>query len=234
MLPVMETTLEDLENLELFKGLSPAQLAQAGETLHRRILPPNCNLIIAEQPGQAVYIILNGTLKVHLEQPGGSDVILAVLGPGDIAGEMSVLDNTGRSASVTTLEESELLWMDGGSFQACLKRFPVMAHNLMTILSARVRRADLHIQALAALDTGGRVARQLLGFSRRYGRPAESGGILIPVRLTQGDLADLVGASRKRVNQVVVALKSLGAVAVDERGYFVVRDPAALEKMGGG
>jgi CRP/FNR family cyclic AMP-dependent transcriptional regulator len=95
--------------------------------------------------------------------------------------------------------------MDKHSFNYLLDEFPPVARNLVRILSARVRLSDQLIQALATLDVYGRVARQLLAFAERYGRPTADSEIRIPIALTQGDIADLVGVSRKRVNQVMVA-----------------------------
>jgi CRP/FNR family cyclic AMP-dependent transcriptional regulator len=222
-----------LTNLDLFRGLTPSQIGSVIERLHVRTVPANANLIIEQQPGQAVYVVLNGTLKVHLEKPNGADVILAILGPGDIAGEMSLIDNTSRSASVTTLEDTELLWMDSNSFQDCLNKFPVMTQNILSILSSRVRRADWHIQSLATQDIFGRVVEQLMMFCNRYGRPDGQGGKRIPIRLTQGDLADLVGASRKRVNQVMVNLRQQKYLSIDDKGYITIERLAEFEKLCG-
>jgi CRP/FNR family cyclic AMP-dependent transcriptional regulator len=119
--------------------------------------------------------------------------------------------------------------MDRLAFQECLADVPPLWRNLVRILSARVRFADEHIQALARLDVYGRVANQLLNFADRYGQPAANGSVFIPLKLSQSDLADLVGASRKRVNQVIVAFKSQGLIAVDEDGRFSILDRAALE-----
>ena len=146
------------------------------------------------------------------EADRGNDVVLAILGQGDIVGEMSLLDSAGRSASVETLEESTLLWMDRESFQQALNTIPALAMNLVRVLAARVRLANEHIQTLATLDVYGRVARLLLAFADKYGEKAPNGQARIPIRLTQGDIADLVGASRKRVNQAMVLFKEQGLI----------------------
>lgn len=97
------------------------------------------------------------------------DVILSILGTGDLLGEMSLIDSVGRSASAVTLENSLLLWMDKVTFNYILDNFTPVARNLVKILSARVRLSDQLIQALATLDVNGRVARQLLAFAERAG-----------------------------------------------------------------
>jgi CRP/FNR family cyclic AMP-dependent transcriptional regulator len=219
-----------IREIDLFKNLNDSDQARVDLMLHSRTYPAGANLITAETPGEIVYIIESGTVKIHIEQADGRDVILAILGPGDIVGEMSLIDSSGRSASVVTLEESQLAWMSGRDFQECLKAIPAVAQNLVRIMSRRVRLANELIQALAHLDVHGRVARQLLAFADKYGTEGAS-GVLIPIRLTQGDIADLVGASRKRVNQVMVTFKDSGYIAVDEKGKVTVLDRKSLVRM---
>jgi CRP/FNR family cyclic AMP-dependent transcriptional regulator len=219
---------DELERLALFQGLTSRQIDWLSQRLHRRTFPANASIILAEQPGEAVYIILLGTVKVHIEQADGQDVVLAILGQGDTVGEMSLVDSAGRSASVLTLEETTLLWIDRQSFQEGLQTIPALALNLVRILSSRVRLANAQIQTLATLDVYGRAARQLLAFAEKYGESAPDGALTIPIRLTQGDIADLVGASRRRVNQVMVAFKNQGLISVEPGGYLTLHDRAAL------
>ena len=220
-----------LAGIGLFQGLTPAQLLRVGRSVHRRAFAEGTNIFATEQPGEALYFILSGKVRVYIEQRDGTEVTLSILGRGDTFGEMSLFDEAGRSASVVTIEDSVLLWMDRQAFQECLSEVPPLWRNLVRILSARVRFADEHIQALARLDVYGRVARQLLAFAERYGQPDADGSMFIPLKLSQGDLADLVGASRKRVNQVIVAFKSQGLIAVDEDGRFQILERGALERF---
>lgn len=142
-------------------------------------------------------------------------------------GEMSLIDSVGRSASAVTLENSSMLWMDKITFNHILDNFTPVARNLVKILSARVRLSDQLIQALATLDVNGRVARQLLAFAEKYGRE-KNGTIQIRIALTQGDIADLVGASRKRVNQTMVLFKEQGLIDTDAEGRIAVKDSEGL------
>ena len=217
-----------LSDIPLFKGLTPMQLDWVAQHAHRRNFEAGRNVMTIEQPGEAVYIILHGSVKIHIEQ-GERDVILAILGEGDMLGEMSLLeDNVGRSASAVTLETSLMLWMDKPSFNHMLDNFPPAARNLVKIMADRVRLSDQLIQALATLDVNGRVARQLLAFAARYRR--EKGGLTqIRIALTQGDIADLVGASRKRVNQAMVLFKEQGLID-DADGRIAIKDGEGLAK----
>jgi CRP/FNR family cyclic AMP-dependent transcriptional regulator len=231
MLTMADIRSDDTRNIlfmiPLFKGLDEIQLAWIAQRAHRRLFPAGTRIITAEQPGEAVYIILVGTVKIHIEQADGRDVVLAIIGAGDTLGEMSLLDSAGRSASAVTLEESLLLWMDKTAFQQMLADFPPVALNLVRIMSSRVRLNNELIQALATLDVYGRVARQLLAFAEKYG---EDGAGLIPVHLTQGDIADLVGASRKRVNQVMVFFREQEFISLNAAGKIVVLNREALAK----
>ena len=217
--------------MSLFKGLNDRELSRIAGLLHSRHVPAGTNVLMVEQPGEAVYLIESGTVKVHVEQPDGRDVILAILGADDILGEMSVADSLGRSATAITLEDSRLLWMDRAGFQRSLAEMPRLAQNLLRIMSRRLRLANARIQLLAALDVHGRVARQLLAFADEYGEPSGEGAVLIPFRLTQSDLADLVGASRVRVNQVLVDLRERGYVTVDSEHRITVRDAQRLAEQ---
>jgi len=224
-----DDTRNILSDIKLFEGLTPGQLDWMSKHAHRRAFAAGMNVMTVEQPGEAVYIILHGTVKIHIEQ-GGRDVILSVLGSGDLLGEMSLIDSVGRSASALTLENSLMLWMDKTTFNYLLDNFPPVARNLVKILSARVRLSDQVIQSLATLDVNGRVARQLLAFAERYGREV-SNGVQVRIVLTQGDLADLVGASRKRVNQTMVFFKEQGLVSTDVDGRFIIHDKIGLARF---
>src|SRR5512146_57730 len=217
-----------LVDIELFAGLTPAQLDWVAQRAHRRVFEAGRNVMTIEQPGEAVYIILYGTVKIHIEQ-GERDVILAILGEGDMLGEMSLIDSVGRSASAVTLENSLLLWMDKITFNYMLDNFTPVARNLVKILSARVRLSDQLIQALATLDVNGRVARQLLAFAEKYGHE-KHGATQIRIVLTQSDIADLVGASRKRVNQTMVMLKEQGLIDTDSEGRIAIKDSDGLAR----
>jgi len=215
MLRMANIRTDDTRNLlsyiSLFEGLTPAQLNWVAEHAHRRNFEAGRNVMTIEQPGEAVFVILYGSVKIHIEQ-GERDVILAILGEGDMLGEMSLIDSVGRSASAVTLENTLVLWMDRTTFTYLLDNFPPVARNLVKIMSARVRLSDQLIQALATLDVNGRVARQLLAFAEKYGYPKKDGVTQIRIILTQGDIADLVGASRKRVNQTMVLFKEQGLI----------------------
>ena len=230
-------TMTDIQNqdtrtlllhIPLFDGLDVPVLSWIAARSHRCFFSAGTNIITAEQPGEAVYLILHGTVKIHIGQADGRDVVLSIIGAGDTLGEMSLIDSAGRSASAVTLEDSLLLWMDKSTFQQILRDFPPVSLNLVRILSSRIRLNNELIQALATMDVYGRVARQLLAFSEKYGEQGEGESVLIPIHLTQSDIADLVGASRKRVNQVMVFFREQEMISIRADGKVVVQNRPRL------
>jgi len=221
---------QTLAEISLFHGLPADRLKRLSEVLRKKTVPAGTNMITAEQPGEVVYVILEGTVKILIEQMDGREVILAFLGAGDTVGEMSLVDSAGRSANVMTMEKCTLLWMDRATFQELLRNVSEFAQNLVKLLASRLRMANEQIQSLSSLDVAGRLARQLLAFADRYGKPTTE-GTLVPLRLTQSDLAELVGASRERVNQVMVDLRGRGLLSVDSTHRILVHKPNELAQL---
>lgn len=217
-----------LDAVALFAGLTPREVSRLTGLLRYQTFPAGTTVITAEQPGHVVYLILDGTIKVHVEQLDGVEVILAILCAGEIVGEMSLVDSLGRSAAAVTMEEATLAGMDRATFWECLRLMPTLTYNLTRTLSRRLRLANTQIQSLAALDVGGRVARQLLTFAQEYGEAGAGGAVTIPFRLTQSDLAGLIGASRVRVNQVLVEYKRRHYLSIDQYSRITIHDRAAL------
>ena len=216
-----------LSELALFRGVPARELERLSPLLHRRSFSAGSTILTTEQPGEAVYVILSGSAKVHVIRPDGTEVILAVLGPGEVVGEMSIADSLGRSADVATLEDSVLLWMDRSAFRTSVEEAPTLARNLAEVLSRRLRLTNTHLLSLATLDVPGRVASQLLALAREYGESTPE-GTRIPMRLTQSDLAALAGASRVRVNQALGYFRKRGLLYIDNQGRVTVHDEDAL------
>jgi len=219
-----------LDEMPLFEGLSPEQMSHVQSLLRRKQVPAGALLMMAEEPGEVAYLILKGTVKIFTDQTDGTSVVLGLRGPGEIIGEMSLVDQHSRSASVVAQEECTLLWWDRASFEACLRTMPALSYNLLRMVARRLRLATAQIQALATLDLHGRVARQILALAEECGVSNQNGTITIPLRLTQSDLAEMVGASRVRVNEVMVDYKDGRYIAVDRHHHITVLDAAALTR----
>ncbi len=222
-----------LGQLPLFRGLGPTQLAEMNQRLRRMTFPTDTPVMTIGQPGEAAYIIVSGTVKIHAEQVDGRDVVLALRGPGEIVGEMSLLDDGGRSASVVTLEPCIVLWINRASFLKSLSEMPAISLNLVHILARRLRVSTAQIQVLSTQDVYGRVAHLLLTLADEYGVEQPNGAIQIPLRLTQTDLASLAGASRARVNQVLGFYRDQRTITLDQESRMTILDRPALAARSG-
>ena len=139
-----------LREVPLFAGLTEKQRNWLQARLYARTFPANVDMIVAGAAGEVLYVILSGTVKVYVSQADGTDVIVAILGPGDTVGEQAIVDQAGRSASVITLEASTVLWMSQADFQEALDTIPALARNLLKILSARLRMTSNRREASLA------------------------------------------------------------------------------------
>ena len=216
--------------INLFKGLTPTEISWVCQRLHERQFPPAVDLVTEGEPSDLVYFILDGTVKVYLPQLDGSQVILNIQGPGDVVGELGAIDQAGRSASVITLETTFTLWMTRTHFLEMLQTIPRANENLLCSLVGRVRRVTRLIRTFAALDVPGRIAHQLLLLAEEYGQNTPH-GVLICLRLPQSEIAELVGASRRRANQVMVAFKRQGVLSADPEGHITLHCPDALRAL---
>jgi len=199
---------------------------------HSRTFPAHTMLWDRGQCGEGIYVLLQGTVKVAVRRHR-TEVILDILGAGQVLGEISTVDEAGHSASVMTLETCRLIWMEAADFAACRYTIPSLNHNLVAILTQRLSRISARLEALATLDSYGRVAYQLLAFAQEYGQAAPSADILLPLHLTQSDLASLIGISRERVKRVLSLYKRQGCISVGADNHLTIHDCHALSQRCG-
>ena len=131
-----------LSEVALFRGLPAEQLSKIGARLRRMTFPAGAHVITVEEPGEIVYVVLEGSVKVYVTRPDGTEVVLAALGRGELIGEMSLADSLGRSAHAVTLEETRFLLIDFRTFRVSVEEMPTMALNLANVLSRRLRLAN--------------------------------------------------------------------------------------------
>jgi CRP-like cAMP-binding protein len=216
-----------LRNIPIFHGLSAEEL----EDLARRLVPRSItrdHCILAEQePGDSLFLIAGGKVKVSLIGESGREVILSVLGPGEFFGEMSILDGEPRSARVTAQTNVQLYQLSRDALVDYLHRSRTAALNILSAMSRRLRRADEIIGNLALLDTYGRVAHVLLDLARCEGIRRDD-GILIGHRPTQQDLAAMVGTSRETVSRALNQFVRNGYIAMSGR-RILLKGGAVLE-----
>jgi CRP/FNR family cyclic AMP-dependent transcriptional regulator len=216
----VSTTL--LRNVPLFAGLDEAQLSVLVHLFARTRFGRSETIIAAGDPTDSLYIVISGRLKVLMRDAQGREVILAILGPGEFFGEMGLLDDSPRSASVVTLEACELLSISKADFKRCLAENFDLSLLVMRGLVKRLREADQKIGSLALMDVYGRVARHLLQMAEEV-----DGEKVVVKKLSKQDIAKMVGASREMVSRVMKDLQLGGYIEVRGRS-IVLRDNILL------
>jgi CRP/FNR family transcriptional regulator, cyclic AMP receptor protein len=206
-----------LRTVPLFSSLSDDQLRILQPCLQQRSYPRNSFILRAGEETDALYIILSGRAKVLIPDEQGREVILAIMGPNEYFGEMGLLDNMPRSASVETLEACQVLRFSKSGFMACLKDNFDLAMIIIGNLVKRLRDADRKIESLALIDVYGRVARLLLD------QAEEIDGIWI-VRSAppKQEIARMIGASREMVSRVVKDLQRRGYIRSEKRKVYLL------------
>ena len=206
-----------LRTVPLFSSLSDEQLRILQPCLQQRSYPRNSFILRAGEETDALYIILSGRAKVLIPDEQGREVILAIMGPSEFFGEMGLLDDMPRSASVETTEACQVLRFSKTGFMACLKDNFDLAMIIIGNLVKRLRDADRKIESLALIDVYGRVARLLLD------QAEEVDGIWI-VRSAppKQEIARMIGASREMVSRVVKDLQRRGYIRSEKRKVFLL------------
>ena len=185
-------------------------------------LAPQQMLFIAGDPGDGCYQVEEGLLKVVAPSPSGGDRILAILGPGELVGELSMIDGLPRSASVTALRESKLSFVSRSVFNTVTHKQPEIY---------RLRDVDDALTATSFLPLKARTARALLGLSDAFGKDVGSGRILIRQKFSQGDLAAMAGVARENCSRILQDWTRRSLVS-RLAGYYCLEDKAALEREG--
>ena len=218
-----------LASVPLFSELTQEQLGVVATYLRRRTFEEREVIVRRDAPGDALYIVMSGKVKVCYPGDEG-ETIIALFSKGDFFGDLSVLDGEGRSADVVAIEPTEVLVLAAEDVHASINAFPAIAIALLRELAGRLRRSTEWIHALSCQDVYGRIAAQLLHLSEAHGVDVPDGGRMIRLRLTQHDLASLVGASRESVNKAMGYFKSKNYIRVDSAHQITVYDREALEK----
>jgi CRP/FNR family cyclic AMP-dependent transcriptional regulator len=211
-----------LRSVPLFASFSEEPLRMLTTVVTRRSVTRGTIIMAAGDPTDSLYIVLSGRLKVMMSDEDGKEVILSILGPGEFFGEMGLIDDAPRSASVVAIEACELLAINRRDFKKCLAENFEMAMAVMRGLVRRLREADRKIGSLALLDVYGRVARLLLDMAETV-----DGQKMVTKRLPKQDIAKMIGASREMVSRVMKDLQMGGYIEM--RGSTIVlRDTILL------
>ena len=218
----MVATAELLRGVYIFRDLPDADLGEVARRLVPRATQKDEVIVAQQQPGDSLYLIASGKVKVSLSGEKGREMILSVLGPGEFFGEMSLLDGEPRSATVTAQSPAQLYILSREAFVDYLRRSPQAGLNILAEMSRRLRRADEIIGNLALLDVYGRVAHILLEMAKKEGIQRED-GVLIDNRPTQQDLAAMLGTSRETVSRALNDFARRGYLSMTGRRILLRR-----------
>lgn len=210
----------------LFANLSLGQIEQLTALARSHRYRRNHVIFNEGDPGTALYMIVKGRVKVSQSSPDGKERTLALLSPGDVFGELALLDEQARSADAVVVEDSELLIVPRKDFLGFIITQPQAAMSLLVVLSQRLRHTNLLVHDAAFFDVRGRLARVLLDLARADGE-TEPGGALVCPRLTQTELASMVGVTRESVNKWLRHYERAGLIT-RRRGRLVILDPLRL------
>lgn len=223
-----------LRRIALFRGMGLAELAVINGLMRRHMLPAGARILMSDQLQDTAYVVQTGVVKIVVEQADGTELMMALLGPGDVIGALTIGESPDGAHSILPLEDTSLFWVDRHAFERCIQTMPELSANLAGVLGRRVRLANDRIEAMAGMDVRTRIVRHLLLLAREYGELVEDADgecVRIPLRFTQGDLGRLVGASRVRVNHTLSELRRREVVEMDDDQKFCIRNMAALEKL---
>jgi len=205
-----------LRNVPLFSVLPEGQLALLTSLVTRKSYPRNATIISTGDLTDSLFVIISGRLKVMMSDDEGREVILAILNPNEFFGEMGLLDDSPRSATVVALEACELLSLSKRDFKKCLQENFELSMTVMRGLVRRLREADKKIGSLALMDVYGRVARLLLEMADTI-----DGQKVVTKKLAKQDIAKMIGASREMVSRVMKDLQTGGYIEVRGSSIFL-------------
>ena len=192
---------------------SRIERCRRGKTIFRRA-----------SPGTAMMAVLRGSVKICTVSRNGKEAVLNVIGPGQVFGEIAVLDGGPRTADAVTLVESDILVLDRRDFMPVVRAHPELAQRLLEVLCGRLRKTSEQLEDAFFLDMPGRLAKALL-----TARPTAAGGVT-QIQLTQRELGEMIGTARESVNKLLHTWGRAGIVAI-RRGAIEIRRPEALRKL---
>lgn len=187
-------------------------------------------LFHAGDTGDGCYYLRRGAVTASVVARDGQERLLAVIGPGSLIGEMALADDAQRSATVTALKPCRLLHIGKAAFFRLADANPTIYREALKILASRLRATNEDVVAQGAVPVLGRVARALLSLARALGETQADGGILLPHRISQSDIAGLAGAARENASRAINSLLRSG-VLQRRQGFYVIANPAALEEQ---
>lgn len=219
---------ETLARAGIFQGVEPAAAEALAQSLES-VEFPRGHVIFAEgEPGDRLYIIQSGKVKLGRKSPDGRENLLAIMGPSDMFGELSIFDPGPRTSTATTVTEVRALSMDRTALRQWIATRPEISEQLLRVVARRLRRTNGMLADLIFTDVPGRVAKALLQLAQRFGSQ-EAGLLRVTHDLTQEEIAQYVGASRETVNKALADFAHRGWLRLEGKSVLIL-DPERLAR----
>ncbi|CUS97060.1 CRP/FNR family transcriptional regulator, anaerobic regulatory protein [Candidatus Kryptobacter tengchongensis] len=215
-----------LRNVSIFEELPERDLEKIAKLGTRKVFSKGNVILMEDEIGSALFIIINGKVKVSRLDETGREVILSILGPGEVFGEMSLLDGLKRSATVSALTDTEVLIIYRDDFLNLLNKHPQIAISLLRELTQRLRKADMQIKSLSLKDAEGRIGCVLIMLADDLGKMYK-GHVIVEGLPTQQDLANMAGTSRETVSRILSKFEKNGLIKIEGKKLIILE----YEKM---
>ncbi|MDT3378660.1 Crp/Fnr family transcriptional regulator [Labrys portucalensis] len=218
-----------IARLDLFAGASPEDIDAVANLAIEQRFRDGESIFSRGAPGEGMLIVLQGTIRLSIVSVEGRELILREAGPGDVIGEIAVLDSGRRTADATAVGPVVAGFIAQASFVRLLATRPALQMPILQVLCARLRDTTDQLESIALYPLEARLARFLLWHVKRYGRTRADGARSAPLTISQSAIASFVGASRPKVNRLLAAFEERGAI--ERRGAIVHCHVAALTQL---
>ena len=218
---VGRSILEALSTIPFFAGLEGVALERVAAGMRTRRFRRGEVIFHIGDPGDALFVIVDGEVKISLPSETGDEAILATLRVGDVFGELALLDGAPRSASATAISATETVVLPRDRFRELIATEAGVRDALLASIASELRRLTTHVEELHFLDITGRLAARLVRLAQEGGTRVGDGGIRLRSNLTQGDLAAMVGCTRQSVNKLLGQFTDDGLIRLDREGIVI-------------
>jgi len=211
---------EVLARTGLFQGIEPSAVSALTKQLRQVDFPRGHTLFVEGQPGDRLYIVVSGKVKIGRRSPDGRENLLTIMGPWDVFGELSILDPGPRTSTAITITDLCAVSIDREALRGSMVERPEISERLLRVLARRLRRTNDNVADLMFTDVPGRVATQLLQLAQRFGT-REDGGLRVTHDLTREEIAQLVGASGETVNNALGDFAHRGWITLEGKSVLI-------------
>lgn len=217
----MEGVQDILSRAGIFQGVDPVAVQNLIEQMETVRFPRGTTIFEEGEPGDRLYIITSGKIKLARHAPDGRENLLTVMGPSDMFGELSIFDPGPRTSSAVCVTDVTCATMDSTMLREWIDNHPEISQQLLRVLARRLRRTNASLADLIFTDVPGRVAKTLLQLANRFG-VHEGGALRVNHDLTQEEIAQLVGASRETVNKALATFAHRGWIRLEGKSVLIV------------